>query len=198
MTIRIDTSRPSLVKIGNNVDMNMHFQILTHDWSSLVFRAKYKEFVNSSGAVSIGDNVYFGTNVTVLKGVSIGDNCVIAAGSVVTKNIPPNSVAAGVPCKVLCSLDEYYAKRRENGLREAVEYVQSIIKKYGREPYPKEMREEFIYFVDKDNVEKYERMGVPVKMQLGAAYDTWLNNHKSSQFKSFEDFIEFAKSQHVE
>ena len=67
-TARIDVSRPSLVTIGNNVDMNMNFQILTHDWASLVFRTKY---------VTIGNNIYFGTNVVVLKGVTIGDNCVI-------------------------------------------------------------------------------------------------------------------------
>lgn len=76
-TARIDVSRPSLVTIGNNVDMNMNFQILTHDWASLVFRTKYNDFVNSSGHVTIGNNIYFGTNVVVLKGVTIGDNCVI-------------------------------------------------------------------------------------------------------------------------
>lgn len=99
-TARIDVSRPSLVTIGNNVDMNMNFQILTHDWASLVFRTKYNDFVNSSGHVTIGNNIYLGTNVVVLKGVTIGDNCVIGACSLVTKNIPANSVAAGVPCRV--------------------------------------------------------------------------------------------------
>lgn len=111
-TARIDVSRPSLVTIGNNVDMNMNFQILTHDWASLVFRTKYNDFVNSSGHVTIGNNIYFGTNVVVLKGVTIGDNCVIGACSLVTKNIPANSVAAGVPCRVICSIDEYYRKRK--------------------------------------------------------------------------------------
>lgn len=111
-TARIDVSRPSLVTIGNNVDMNMNFQILTHDWASLVFRTKYNDFVNSSGHVTIGNNIYFGTNVVVLKGVTIGDNCVIGACSLVTKNIPANSVAAGVPCRVICSIDEYYRKKK--------------------------------------------------------------------------------------
>mgnify|MGYP006341982617 FL=1 len=52
--------------------MNRHFQILTHDWSSTVFRNYFHDFVNSSGKVSIGNNIYFGTNVTILKGVTMG------------------------------------------------------------------------------------------------------------------------------
>lgn len=51
--------------------------------------------------IRIGKNCWIGAKVTVLDGVEIGDNCVIAAGSVVNKSIPPNSVAAGVPARVL-------------------------------------------------------------------------------------------------
>jgi len=51
--------------------------------------------------VIIGDNVWFGSRVQVLRGVSIGDNSVIGAGSVVVQSIPANCVAAGVPAKVI-------------------------------------------------------------------------------------------------
>lgn len=51
--------------------------------------------------IKVGNNVWFGSKVTVLGGVTIGDNTVIAAGSVVTKDIPSGVIAAGVPCKVL-------------------------------------------------------------------------------------------------
>lgn len=148
---RIDLQRPELISIGNNVDMNKNFTILTHDWSSLVFRSKFNDFVNSTGKVTIGDNIYFGTNVTILKGVEIGNNCIIGAGSVVTKSIPSDSVAAGVPCRVICSLEDYYKKRKEKALDEAVERVDCFIKRYGRDPEPKELREEFIYYVNKKN-----------------------------------------------
>lgn len=56
--------------------------------------------------VHIGSNCWFGASVTVCPGVTIGDNCVIGAGSVVTRDIPPNSFAAGVPCRVIRTLSE--------------------------------------------------------------------------------------------
>lgn len=55
--------------------------------------------------ITVGDNVWFGANVSVLPGVTIGDNCVIGAGSVVNKDIPPNSLAVGNPCKVIRTID---------------------------------------------------------------------------------------------
>lgn len=56
--------------------------------------------------VHIGNGCWFGASVTVCPGVTIGDNCVIGAGSVVTHDIPANSFAAGVPCKVIRELTE--------------------------------------------------------------------------------------------
>ena len=62
------------------------------------FRDKGAQF---SLPVTIGDHVWIGSNVTIMPGVTIGENSVIGAGSVVTKDIPANVVAAGVPCKVM-------------------------------------------------------------------------------------------------
>lgn len=56
--------------------------------------------------VTISDNVWFGANVTVNQGVTVGDNTVIGSGSVVTKDLPANVVAAGVPCKVIREITE--------------------------------------------------------------------------------------------
>ena len=62
------------------------------------FRDKGAQF---SLPVTIKDHVWIGSNVTIMPGVTIGENSVIGAGSVVTKDIPANVVAAGVPCKVM-------------------------------------------------------------------------------------------------
>lgn len=56
--------------------------------------------------VHIGNDCWFGSNVTVCPGVTIGDGCVIGAGSVVTRDIPANSFAAGVPCRVIREITE--------------------------------------------------------------------------------------------
>ena len=67
--------------------------------------------------VTIGDNVWIGGNVVIMPGVNIGSNCVIGAGSVVTKDIPAWSVAAGNPCRVLRKITDedkkYYFRDRE-------------------------------------------------------------------------------------
>lgn len=55
--------------------------------------------------IKIGNSVWIGGSVTILPGVSIGDNCTIGAGSVVTKDIPANSIAVGNPCRVVKKID---------------------------------------------------------------------------------------------
>ncbi len=60
--------------------------------------------------IEVGNSVWIGGNVVVLPGVKIGDHCVIGAGSVVTKDIPDNSVAVGNPCKVIRKIDEIFEK----------------------------------------------------------------------------------------
>lgn len=61
-------SRPSLVTIGNNCYMNRNFKLLAHDWVTNVFIHAGLNFFNSSGKITIGNNVSFGQNVMVLKG----------------------------------------------------------------------------------------------------------------------------------
>jgi acetyltransferase-like isoleucine patch superfamily enzyme len=84
--------RPSLVTIGNNVDMNDYFTIMTHDFGHKVWLSLYGEFLSSSGAVNIGNNVYFGTNVTILKGGGVGDNCIIGGNTWLTHSVESGKV----------------------------------------------------------------------------------------------------------
>lgn len=182
----IDTTRPSLVTIGNNVRMNKNFTLLTHDFGTSVFRLKYYEFIPSSGKVNIGNNVYFAQKCTVLKGVTIGDNCIIGYGSIVTKSIPSNTVAVGCPARVLCTLDEYFDKRKSRCLEEAFEYARSIVDRYHRRPTINDFWEEFPLFVDGKDADKYP--GIPIRSQLDIGFEKWSSNHQAP-YKNFEDFL---------
>jgi acetyltransferase-like isoleucine patch superfamily enzyme len=92
---------PFLLTIKNNVIISAGVKILTHDTSFTVVGSK-----DLAGEVVIGNNVQIGENVIILPGVRIGDNCVIGANAVVNKDIPSGSVAAGVPVKVICPIEE--------------------------------------------------------------------------------------------
>jgi acetyltransferase-like isoleucine patch superfamily enzyme len=185
----IDLTRPSLVEIGNYVDMNLNFTILTHDYATSVFLRVYKKFINSSGKVKIGNNIYFGKNCTVLKGVTIGDNCIIGAGSIVNANIPDNSVAVGVPAKVVCSLEDYYKKRSKLALEEAFEYAHSIKNRFNRLPVDSDFREEFPYFVSGKEADNYKN--IPIKFQMSEAYDIWAENHVAP-YENLNAFLKAA------
>lgn len=88
------------IRIGKNVLTGPSFVAVTSDFHNL---NPYKRLSTAYPKMNvfIDDNVFIGNNVTVLKGVTIGCNSVIGSGSIVTRNIPENVVAAGVPCRVL-------------------------------------------------------------------------------------------------
>ena len=89
------------VVIGNDVIMGPNVRILAenHKYDSLDLPIRLQGV--SRQGITIDSNVWIGANVTILDGVRIHSGSVIGAGSVVTKSIPENSVAAGVPCKVI-------------------------------------------------------------------------------------------------
>lgn len=187
--ILIDVTRPSLITIGNNVCINDNNKLITHDWVSGCFKNKYGEIINSSGAITIGNNVRFGQNVVVLKGVTIGDNVFVGINSVVTRDIPSNSIAMGCPAKVICSMDEYYEKRKQKCIPEAFEYARSIQECFHRKPKVEDFWEEFPLFVDKGNMHLYPKL--PYKRQLGDNLPYWIEHHKRI-FDGFDEFLEAA------
>ncbi|MGR4071141.1 acyltransferase [Streptococcus parasuis] len=100
-------SEPYLIKMGNHVRITNGVRFITHDGGVWVFRENTHKNIDVFGPIIIGNNVHIGMNSIIMPGVKIGNNCVIGAGAVVTKNIPDDSIAAGVPAKVIKSLAEY-------------------------------------------------------------------------------------------
>lgn len=107
-------SEPWLVSIGDRVTITHGVKMVTHDASTRLFRARHpgmnRRFGNKFGPICIGSDVFVGVNSIILPGVTIGDNVVIGAGSVVNKDVRSGVVVAGVPAKELCTLQEYERK----------------------------------------------------------------------------------------
>lgn len=103
------------VKIGDNVQIAPNVSIYTagHPVHPESRNTGYEYGID----ITIGDNVWIGGSVSILPGVTIGDNAVIGAGSVVTKDIPANVIAAGNPCRVIREITEedryYYFRDRK-------------------------------------------------------------------------------------
>lgn len=102
------SSEPYLITVGNNCQITSGVKFLTHGGGQ-VLRNNYPDF-DSFGKVIIGDYVYIGANVLVMPGVTIGNNVLVAAGSIVTKSIPSNVVIAGNPARIVSTIDDYYER----------------------------------------------------------------------------------------
>ena len=108
---RIDFgSEPYLITIGDNVRISVGCMFITHDGGTWVLNNIDGGKRDIFGRISIGNNVHIGANSIIMPGVTIGDNVVIGCSSLVTKDIPSNCVAFGVPSKVFENLDEYRNK----------------------------------------------------------------------------------------
>lgn len=102
-------TEPYLIKIGNNCTVTEGVRFITHEGSLDMFRKEIPD-LNVFDKIDIKDNCFIGMDATLLYGVTIGPNSVVGAGAVVTKDVPPNVVVAGVPARVIATIEEYKAK----------------------------------------------------------------------------------------
>lgn len=108
-------SEPWLITIGSNVFIAAGAKFITHDGGTLVFRKDIPD-LEITKPITVGNNVYFGSDVTVMPGVNIGNNVIIGAGAIVTKDVPDNVVIAGIPARIIKSTDEYLEKLKKESL----------------------------------------------------------------------------------
>jgi maltose O-acetyltransferase len=103
----VDTSHCFLIHIGDHCGFGEECVLLAHD-------AQMDEYLDAArlGRVVIHDSCHLGTRTIVLPGVTIGPRTIVGAGSVVSRTLPPDTVCAGNPARVICSLDEYLGKHR--------------------------------------------------------------------------------------
>ena len=109
-------AEPFLVSIHDNVIIGPGVRLITHSASHLIYNYEENtnEYVCRHGKIEIHDNVYIGADAIINMGITIGSNCIIAAGAVVTHDIPSGSIAAGIPAKIIGTYDENKAKHKED------------------------------------------------------------------------------------
>lgn len=129
-------TEPYLISLGNHVRISHGVKFITHDGGLWVprYMGLIDKRADKFGKIVIGNNVNIGWDAIIMPGVTIGDNCIIGAGAVVTKDIPTNSVAVGVPAKVIETIEEYVEKNRNRVIMtKGLEHIQKrkeIEKKY--------------------------------------------------------------------
>lgn len=112
-----------MITIGSNCALTKGVKIFTHG-GARVARRKYPNY-DVFGMVEVGDYCYIGTNSLIMPGVKIGNGSMVAAGSVVTKSVPPNMVVGGNPARILCTVDEYIERNKTFDLEsKGLSYVQ--------------------------------------------------------------------------
>lgn len=128
------STEPWIITLGNNVHITDGVKFITHDGGTLLFRNKIPD-LEITKPIVVGNDVYIGNNVIILPGVTIGNNVVIGAGAVVSKDIPDNSVAVGVPARVIKTADEYLEKLKNESLHlghlKGQEKDKALMKYYG-------------------------------------------------------------------
>jgi acetyltransferase-like isoleucine patch superfamily enzyme len=102
-------SEPYLVTIGKNCHIGHEVRFITHDGMAIVLRAHHPD-IDLVARIEVGDNVAIGMRSIILPDVRIGSNCIIGCASVVNRDIPDNSIVAGVPARVIGSLEDYERK----------------------------------------------------------------------------------------
>lgn len=115
----------NLVFLHDNVNVASNVGFITHDIIHRMLNHKYGGgvFIERVGCIEIMNNVFIGAGTRILYNTRIGSNVIIGSDSLVNKDIPDNSVYAGVPAKFICTFDEYVEK--------ASKYSETCRKKYG-------------------------------------------------------------------
>lgn len=123
------SAEPYLVTLGDNVFISVDASFVCHDGSTLPFRRDIPD-LELAGEIVVGDNVFIGTRALILPGVSIGSNCIIGANSVITKDVPDNTVVAGNPGRVIKSIDDFLEKAQKRSLKIGHLYGKSKVDAY--------------------------------------------------------------------
>lgn len=191
----IDGTSPWLLTIGDHVKITEGVKILTHDYSWSVLKGIGGEGIEPGAVlgcqrpVEIGSRVFIGMNAIITCGVTIGDDVVIGAGSVVTRDCPSGGVYAGNPAKLIMSIEEFYKRRQACQFQEARQLALRYKERFGKEPPEDIFSEYFMLFCDLAAAEKNQIFKAQMG-RMGNYGDTalYMQNH-APMFEDFQSFL---------
>ncbi|MDE6004590.1 MAG: acyltransferase [Oscillospiraceae bacterium] len=109
---RIYPADAKLLRLGNNVVIATNVRFLGHDRVDIMLSGMMQErYYKFYDCIDVGNNVFIGSDCTILPGVKIGDNSIIGAGAIVTKDLPSGGIWDGIPAKQIGNFDDFIAKR---------------------------------------------------------------------------------------
>jgi len=108
-SVEIDDEYPYLIRIGNNCSISNQVRLLAHDATLFKFTDGHTRL----GKIEIRDNCFIGERAIILPGVTMGPNVLVAAGSVVNKDILPNSCVMGVPARFYARFDDLIERHKQ-------------------------------------------------------------------------------------
>lgn len=108
-------TEPFLITIGNNVYITNGCKFVNHDGGTLILR-KRTPSLELTAPIVIGDDVYLGVETMIMPGIVIGNNVIVGARSIITKNVEENSVIVGIPAKKIKTVDQYYEEIKKKSL----------------------------------------------------------------------------------
>ena len=181
----IDETSLQHIFIGDNTQITAGVIILAHDYSYSVLGNIYGELTRQQRDTIIGKNVFIGMNSIILMGSNIGDNVIIGAGSVVSGRIPSNTVCAGNPAKIICSLDQFLVKGRTR-FEESARCYYAGIKRKKQNVTEEDMIIYRSLFTEKSEMERYIAYG----KFCGVENEKIINMENYRKYKTFNDFME--------
>lgn len=181
----IDETSLQHIFIGDNTQITAGVIILAHDYSYSVLGNIYGELPRQQRDTIIGKNVFIGMNSIILMGSNIGDNVIIGAGSVVSGRIPSNTVCAGNPAKIICSLDQFLVKGRTR-FEESARCYYAGIKRKKQNVTEEDMIIYRSLFTEKSEMERYIAYG----KFCGVENEKIINMENYRKYKTFNDFME--------
>lgn len=194
-TTIIDATTPYMLAIGDYVNITAGVKILTHDYAWSVLKGYSSDMVQPGavlGAISpveIGSHVFIGMNTVITRGVKIGDRVIIGAGSVVTRDCESNSVYAGNPARKICTLEEYYHKRKALQFAEARNIALHYRERMGENPPMEVFNEYFQLFATRQQAEANPAFQVQMTRMGSLAQTQAYMDEQPPMFEGFEAFL---------